>query len=57
VYVDDMLLIRNNKEIIQDVKIELSSKLDMKYLLEYSIILRGGVNLYCALFTIFYHSM
>jgi hypothetical protein len=29
-YVDDMLLIGNNKEIIQDVKIQLSSKFDMK---------------------------
>jgi hypothetical protein len=31
-YVDDMLLIGNNKEIIQDVKTQLSSKFDMKYL-------------------------
>jgi hypothetical protein len=29
-YVDDMLLIGNNKEIIEDVKIQLSSKFDMK---------------------------
>ena len=29
-YVDGMLLIRNNKEIIQDVKTQLSSKFDMK---------------------------
>jgi hypothetical protein len=29
-YVDDMLLIENNKEIIQDVKTQLSSKFDMK---------------------------
>jgi hypothetical protein len=29
-YVDDMLLKGNNKEIIQDVKTQLSSKLDMK---------------------------
>jgi hypothetical protein len=29
-YVDDMLLIGNNKEITQDVKIQLSSKFDMK---------------------------
>jgi hypothetical protein len=29
-YLDDMLLIGNNKEIIQDVKIQLSSKFDMK---------------------------
>jgi hypothetical protein len=28
-YVDDMLLIGNNKEIIQDVKTQLSSKFDM----------------------------
>jgi hypothetical protein len=31
-YVDDMLLIGNNKEITQDVKNQLSSKFDMKYL-------------------------
>jgi hypothetical protein len=29
-YVDDMLLIGNKKEIIQDVKTQLSSKFDMK---------------------------
>jgi hypothetical protein len=29
-YVDDILLIGNNKEIIQDVKTQLSSKFDMK---------------------------
>ena len=29
-YVDDVLLIGNNKEIIQDVKPQLSSKFDMK---------------------------
>jgi hypothetical protein len=29
-YVDDMLLIGNNKEIIQDVKTQLSSKFDMR---------------------------
>jgi hypothetical protein len=29
-YVDDMLLIGNNKEIIQNVKTQLSSKFDMK---------------------------
>jgi hypothetical protein len=31
-YVDDMLLIGNKKEIIQDLKTHLSSKFDMKYL-------------------------
>jgi hypothetical protein len=31
-YVYDMLLIRNNKEIIQDVKTQLSPKFDMKYI-------------------------
>jgi hypothetical protein len=31
-YVDDMLLIGNNKEIIKDVKTQLSSKFDMKYI-------------------------
>ena len=29
-YVDDMLLIGNNKEIIQDLKTQFSSKFDMK---------------------------
>jgi hypothetical protein len=29
-YVDDMLLIGNNKDIIEDVKTQLSSKFDMK---------------------------
>ena len=29
-YVDDMFLIGNNREIIQDVKTRLSSKFDMK---------------------------
>jgi hypothetical protein len=32
VYVDDMLMIGNDKKIIQDVKTQLSSKFDMKYL-------------------------
>jgi hypothetical protein len=31
-FVDDMLLIGNNKEIIQDVKTQFPSKFDMKYL-------------------------
>ena len=31
-YVDDMLLVGNYKEIIQDLKTQLSSKFDMKYL-------------------------
>jgi len=31
-YVDDMLLVGNDKEIIQDLKTHLSSKFDMKYL-------------------------
>jgi hypothetical protein len=31
-YVDDMLLIGNNKDIIQDLKTQLSSKFDIKYL-------------------------
>jgi len=31
-YVDDMLLIGNGKEIIRDVKTQLSSKFDMKYI-------------------------
>jgi hypothetical protein len=38
-YVDDMLLIGNNKEIIQDVKTQLSSKFDMKDLGASSFIL------------------
>jgi len=29
-YLDDMLLVRNDKEIIQDLKTQLSSKFDMK---------------------------
>ena len=29
---DDMLLVGNDKEIIQDLKTQLSSKFDMKYL-------------------------
>jgi hypothetical protein len=39
VYVDDMLLIGNNKEIIQDVKTQLSSKFDMKDLSAINFIL------------------
>ena len=31
-YVDDILLIGNNKAVIQNLKIQLSSKFDMKYL-------------------------
>ena len=31
-YVDDMLLVGNDKEIIQDLKTQLASKFDMKYL-------------------------
>ena len=31
-YVDDMLLIGNNKDVIKEVKSQLSSKFDMKYL-------------------------
>jgi hypothetical protein len=31
-HVDDMLLIGNNKEIIKEVKTQLSSKFDMKYI-------------------------
>ena len=31
-YVDDMLLIGNNKDVIKEVKYQLSSKFDMKYL-------------------------
>ena len=31
-YVDEMLLVRNDKDIIQDLKTQLSSKFDMKYL-------------------------
>jgi hypothetical protein len=38
-YVDDMLLIGNNKEIIQDVKNQLSSKFDMKDLGDANFIL------------------
>ena len=38
-YVDDMLMIGNNKEIIQDVKTQLSSKFDMKDLDDSNFIL------------------
>ena len=38
-YVDGMLLIGNNKEIIQDVKTQLSSKFDMKNISASNIIL------------------
>jgi hypothetical protein len=38
-YVDDMLLIGNNKDIIQDVKKHLSSKFDMKDLFASNFIL------------------
>ena len=31
-YVDDMLLVGNDKEIIKDLKTQFSSKFDMKYL-------------------------
>ena len=31
-FVDDMLLIGNNKDVIKEVNFELSSKFDMKYL-------------------------
>ena len=31
-YVDDMLLVGNNMEVIKEVKLQLSSKFDMKYL-------------------------
>jgi len=31
-YVDDMLLVGNDKEIIQDLKTHFSSKFDMKYI-------------------------
>ena len=31
-YVDDMLLVGNDKEIIHDLKTQLSSKFDMKYI-------------------------
>jgi len=37
--VDDMLLIRNEKEIIQDLKTQLSSKFDMKDLSDANYIL------------------
>jgi hypothetical protein len=43
-YVDDMLLIGNNKEIIQDVKIQLSSKFDMKDLSASNFILSKEIK-------------
>jgi hypothetical protein len=38
-YLDDMLLIGNNKEIIKDVKAQWSLKFDMKYLSAVNFIL------------------
>jgi hypothetical protein len=38
-YVDDMLMKGNNKEIIHDMKTQLSSKFDMKYLVAENFIL------------------
>ena len=31
-YVDDMLLVKNNMDLIKEVKLQLSSKFNMKYL-------------------------
>jgi hypothetical protein len=47
-YVDDMLIIGNNKEIIQDVKTQLSSKFDMKYLYATNSILEMEIKRYQA---------
>jgi hypothetical protein len=46
-YVDDMLFIGNNKEIIQDVKTQLSSKFDMKNLGASNLILGMEIKRDC----------
>ena len=43
-YVDDMLLVGNDKDIIQDFKTQLSSKFDMKYLGAANYILGMGIK-------------
>eukprot|EP00253_Pinus_taeda_P004816 PITA_04816 len=47
-YVDDMLLVGNDKEIIQDLKTQLSSKFDMKYLGATNYILGMEIKIYRA---------
>jgi len=42
--VDDMLLARNNMEVIKNMKSQLSSKFDMKYIDAMSIILGMEIN-------------
>jgi hypothetical protein len=46
-YIDDMLLIGNNKEIIKDVKAYLSSKFDMKDLGVADFILGMEIKINC----------
>ena len=47
-YVDDMLLVGNDKEIIQDLKTQLSSKFDMKDLSAANYILGMEIKRYWA---------
>ena len=47
-YVDDMLLIGNNKDVIKEVKSQLSSKFDMKDLGAAKFILGIEIRRYCA---------
>ena len=48
VYVDDMVLVGNNMELIKDVKAQLSSKFDMKDLGATNLILGMKVKRNCA---------
>jgi len=45
-YVDDMLFVGNGKEIIQDLKTQLSSKFDMKYIGDANYILGMEIKQY-----------
>ena len=47
-YVDDMLLVGNNMEIIKEVKLQLSSKFDMKDLGVANLILGMEIKRNCA---------
>ena len=47
-YVDDMLLVRNNMDVIKEVKLQLSSKFDMKDLGAANFILGMEIKRYCA---------
>ena len=43
-YVDDMLLVGNNMDLIEEVKLQLSSKFDMKYLRPTHFILEMNIK-------------